>query len=197
MWLVFHWSQVEKYQCQHVFRKFIFLFNCTYQYISIRNILWHEGIVFIYIPIWTLLQSWFDISYLFLDGCLLGSPTSSLTPFFNVDLPYDGNPFAILRGHNIITQNRSKKDLYPKFPSRELTYPFPAGTFQDDLPFPKVGYVFSFPGGYGFVQPFYWVDVFVLFKREALGLPRKPQEKDWWLKVGDWVAKIDGLAGWW
>ena len=26
-------------------------------------------------------------------------------------------------------------------PSRQLTYPMPAGTFEDDFPFPKLGYV--------------------------------------------------------
>ena len=31
-------------------------------------------------------------------------------------------------------------------PSKELTYPLPAGTFEDDFPFPQVGYVRSLEG---------------------------------------------------
>ena len=31
-------------------------------------------------------------------------------------------------------------------PCRELTYPLPVGTFQDDFPFPEVGYVSSLEG---------------------------------------------------
>ena len=32
-------------------------------------------------------------------------------------------------------------------PSRELTYPPKNGVFEDDFPFPQVGYVIYFPGG--------------------------------------------------
>ena len=32
-------------------------------------------------------------------------------------------------------------DMYAYIPSWELTYPLPAGTFKDDFPFPRVGYV--------------------------------------------------------
>ena len=34
------------------------------------------------------------------------------------------------------------------YPPWELTYPLRAGTFEDDVPFPNVGYVIVLPGGY-------------------------------------------------
>ena len=41
----------------------------------------------------------------------------------------------------------SQKKLVQKIPSRELTYP-PKWHFEDDFPFPKVGYVSSLEGSY-------------------------------------------------
>ena len=47
------------------------------------------------------------------------------------------------------TTNTKLLPQIPKgLPSRKPTYPLPAGTFEDDVPFPKVGYV-TFVEGIG------------------------------------------------